>query len=306
MSVRPAASSSSTETLFATLGVIVAAIGFGTVPFFARSLTDEGMAPHAVAFYRFAFTAIALLPTLILPRVLWRTIAWGIGAGIVMGVGWVGYVRAIEVAPVSTAGVLYMTYPVFTLVIARVMFGDIPTRRAIFAALLIIAAAVIATSPAAIEREHIPALIISLAAPFGFGFGINVLVHKLTPLPTLPRIACITLGSVIGLTPLVIVTPVSAILPASESGWLLVAAITAVTAFIPQLLYTVCAPVIGTARTAVAGSVELPTMFLVGWFTLAEPVGPMQWAACGLVIAAIVLTPSRITRNVAVNMATRS
>jgi drug/metabolite transporter (DMT)-like permease len=48
-----------------------------------------------------------------------------------MGVGWVGYVRAVEIAPVSTAGILYMTYPVFTLLIAWLVFGDRPGRRAV-------------------------------------------------------------------------------------------------------------------------------------------------------------------------------
>jgi drug/metabolite transporter (DMT)-like permease len=92
----------------------------------------------------------------------------------------------------------------------------------------------------------------------------------------------------------VALTPAGAVFPASASeGWLLVVGIALGSALIPQLLYTVSAPVIGTARTAVAGSVELPTMFLVGWFAFAEPVGLAQWAACAVVIAAIVLTPGK-------------
>jgi drug/metabolite transporter (DMT)-like permease len=80
-----------------------------------------------------------------------------------------------------------------------------------------------------------------------------------------------------------------------------VAGIALGSALIPQLLYTVAAPVIGTARTAVAGSVELPTMFLVGWFAFAEPVGRgAQWLACGIVIAAIALTPGKAIRSVAI------
>lgn len=287
----------------ATLGVVLASVGFGVVPYFARSLTAEGMAPHAIAFFRYAIAATVLMPFVWRARAQWRALLWGLVAGIGMGVGWVGYVRAVEIAPVSTVGVLYMTYPVFTLVIAWGLFGDRPRGRAVVAAGMIVAAAVLASSPAAVAPEHIPALVMSLAAPLGFGFGINVLVHKLIALKPIVRIACVSLGSVIGLMPLLAATPLAALLPATVSGWALVAGIALGSALIPQLLYTVSAPVIGTARTAIAGSIELPTMFLVGWFAFAEPVGLAQWAACAIVIAAIALTPGRAVRGVAATAA---
>lgn len=290
-------------TGLATLAVVAASVGFGLVPYFARTLTAEGMAPHAIAFYRYAFAAIVLLPFVWRARAQWVPLSWGFAAGIAMGVGWVGYVRAVEVAPVSTAGVLYMTYPVFTLVIAWLMFGDVPRRRAILASLMIVAAAMLATSPDVISAEQVPALVLSLAAPLGFAFGINVLVHKLHVLSPVLRIACASLGSVLGLLPLMATTELAALFPVTASGWWLVAGIAFGSALVPQLLYTVAAPVIGTARTAIAGSFELPTMFLVGWIAFAEPVGAAQWAACAIVISAIALTPGKPVHSVAANLA---
>lgn len=290
--------------LLATLGVVAASIGFGLVPFFARSLTEAGMAPHAVAFFRFAFTALVLMPALRVPRTQRPLILWGLAGGMVMGLGWVGYVRAVEVVPVSTAGVLYMTYPVFTLIIARLGFGDVPSRRAVLAAMMIVIAAIIASAPAAVAPELIPALIVSLAAPIGFGFGINVLVHKLVHLPPLTRLASVSLGTLMGLAPLMALSDPATLLPSDAAGWLMVAGISIGSAMLPQLLYTVCAPMIGTARTAMAGSIELPTMFVVGWLAFGESVGPAQWIACALIVTAIVLTPSKVTRNVATNIAT--
>ncbi|WP_419739418.1 EamA family transporter [Ruegeria sp.] len=55
---------------------------------------------------------------LIVHRKDWQEITWGLSAGALMGLGWIGYVAALEKLPASTVGVLYMTYPVFTLVIA--------------------------------------------------------------------------------------------------------------------------------------------------------------------------------------------
>jgi hypothetical protein len=151
---------------------------------------------------------------------------------------------------------------------------------------MIIAAAVLASSPAAVSAEHLPALVLSLAAPLGFGFGINVLVHKLVVLKPLARISCVSLGSVLGLLPLLAATPVEALRPATPKagGWWW--ALRSGSALVPQLLYTVCAPVIGTARTSIAGSFELPTMFLVGLVRLCRacrprPMGRLRHRHCG-------------------------
>ncbi|WP_422371229.1 DMT family transporter [Hoeflea sp.] len=275
---------SSAGPLLATLGVIAASVGFGLVPYFARGLTSEGMAAHSIAFYRYAFAATVLLPFIWRARAHWRALMWGVCAGASMGLGWVGYVQAVKVVPVSVAGILYMTYPVFTLLIAWIMFGDRPHFRSVVASLMILLAAAIGPSPGAVTASHIPALLLSLAAPLGFGFGITVLVHRLNALGALARLASASLGAVVGLAPLILATPATALFPGTVSGWWLVAGIAFGSALIPQMLFTVCAPVIGTARTAVAGSFELPTMFLVGWFAFAEPVGLNQWIACAIII----------------------
>lgn len=287
-----------TPYAFAVAGVLFASICFGFVPYFSRGLTDQGLAPYAVAFYRYILAAIVLLPALLKHRSKWREILWGMGAGAVMGLGWVGYVTALETVPASTVGVLYMTYPVFTIVIAWALFGDQPTRRSLVAAGLIVFAAVIAGSPASVPPDQIPTLLVSLAAPFGFGFGICVLVHRLSRIAPLARIASISLGSVIGLAPLILSSEVVEILPKGGNDWFLIVGIGLVTALIPQLIYTVCSPVIGATRTAVIGSVELPTMFAVGALAFGEVITGAQAVACVLVLGAIALTQSRSTRTV--------
>ncbi|MGJ8602654.1 MAG: DMT family transporter [Marivita sp.] len=287
-----------TPYAFAVAGVLFASICFGFVPYFSRGLTDQGLAPYAVAFYRYILAAIVLLPALLKHRSNWREIVWGMGAGAVMGLGWVGYVTALETVPASTVGVLYMTYPVFTIVIAWALFGDQPTRRSLVAAGLILFAAAIAGSPASVPPDQIPTLLVSLAAPFGFGFGICVLVHRLSRIAPLARIASISLGSVIGLAPLILTSEVGEILPKGGNDWFLVVGIGLVTALIPQLIYTVCSPIIGATRTAVIGSIELPTMFAVGVLAFGEVITAAQAIACALVLEAIAMTQSRSTRTV--------
>jgi drug/metabolite transporter (DMT)-like permease len=263
----------------AVAGVLFASICFGFVPYFSRGLTDQGLAPYAVAFYRYILAAIILLPAILKYRSNWQEIVWGMVAGAVMGLGWVGYVTALETVPASTVGVLYMTYPVFTIVIAWTLFGDRPTRRSLVAAGLIVVAAIIAGSPASVPPDQIPTLLVSLAAPFGFGFGICVLVHRLSRIAPLARIASVSLGSVIGLAPLILTSEVGEILPKGGSDWFLIVGI-------------------GATGTAVIGSIELPTMFAVGVLAFGEVITGAQAVACALVLGAIAMTQSRSTRTV--------
>ncbi|WP_299943965.1 DMT family transporter [uncultured Ruegeria sp.] len=281
----------------AVVGVLFASICFGLVPYFSRGLTEQGVAPYAVAFYRYIVAAILLLPVLVMHRNAWREISWGLSAGAVMGLGWIGYVTALETLPASTVGVLYMTYPVFTLIIAWVLFADIPTKRALIASGLITLAALIAGSPASVPLRHMPILLLSLAAPIGFGFGICVLVHRLSRIAPLARIASVSLGSVLGLLPLMLSADVARLLPQGQSDWILIVGIGLVTALVPQLIYTICSPLIGASKTAVVGSIELPTMFAVGFLAFGETITTPQAVACALVLGAIAITRSRTTRT---------
>ncbi|MBT8436076.1 MAG: DMT family transporter, partial [Gammaproteobacteria bacterium] len=260
--------------------------------------TDAGMAPYAVAFYRYGLSALVLFPLILrLLREQKKTAVWGILSGVSVGLGWIGFVSALKSVPVSTVGVLYMTYPVFTLLIGWIWFRDVPAKKGITGALMVITAALIASSPAAVEPRHLPAMLISLSAPITFGFAINVLIHKLTSIRPIARVATFTVGASISLLPLIALSAPATVLPQNASDWQLIAGLALGTALLPQLLYTTFAPRIGAARSAVAGSVELPTMFLIGWYTLGEVIGVGQWVACLLITLAILMTPARVTPN---------
>ena len=291
------------SSLLPTILVVLACFCFGTIPYFARTLTDAGMAPHAVAFYRYGISALVLFPLLLrIPRARWKTVCWGIFSGVLVGLGWVGYVNGLKTVPVSTIGVLYMTYPVFTVLIGWAWFRDRPSFNALCGAGIVLLAALLVSSPAAVDPQHLPAMLISLTAPISFGIGINILVHKLNPISPIKRVASFTVGASLSLVPLLIATEPQAVLPQTPAQWQLIAGLALGTALIPQLIYTTYAHRIGAARSAVAGSIELPTMFFIGWFALGETIGLAQWLACLLITLAIVLTPARATRNLSTQL----
>lgn len=285
-------------TLLPTCLVLLACFCFGTIPYFAKTLTDSGMASYAVAFYRYGLSALVLFPLVLRLSSAQRRVAlWGLLSGVSVGLGWVGFVSALKTVPVSTVGVLYMTYPVFTLLIGWLWFGDRPSKRGITGAMMVVVAALLASSPAAVEPRHLPAMLISLTAPISFGLGINILVHKLASINPMTRVATFTTGASLSLLPLLLLSEAEVILPQTTSAWGLIAGLALFTALIPQLIYSRFAPLVGAARSSVAGSVELPTMFLISWIMLGEVIGNAQWLACLLITLAIVLTPARSARS---------
>ena len=283
--------------LLATAMVVAAGVGFGAGPYFARSLTDAGMPAYLVAFYRFALTALVFLPAIGPALRRPRLAAWGLGAGGLMGLGAMGYIHALAHAPVSTVSVLYMTYPAFTVLLSALWLRKRPSPRALLAGGLVVLAAIFAIAPGTAGTEALPALILSLAAPASFAFGIVVLVEKLSALPALSRVGITALGAVLALLPLVGMTDPQVLFPADAATWVLIVGIALVTALVPQVLFVIYAPKIGSERASMAGSVELPTMFLVGALAFSETIGPAQWAAGALILAAIALTPARATRS---------
>jgi len=278
---------------FWILIVMLSAVGFGLVPLFARGLTEAGMAAPAIAFFRYALTGLVTLPFLALSPPKRGLTLMGMAAGLCMGLGWIAYVEAVRVAPVSTVGVIYMTYPLFTLIAAWVMLRQRPRIRSMLAGLLIVAGAGLAMSPQALGVAPVRVLLIAFAAPVSFGVAIAVLtgwLHRLTPLE---RVATVPLGASIGLLPLLLTEQAANILP-QPGDWPLIAGLAVATSLVPSLLYVTAAPRIGAARTAVAGSFELPTMFAIGWLAFGEAVGPMQLLAGAMVVGAIMLVPAHV------------
>ncbi|NBC95635.1 MAG: EamA family transporter [Deinococcus-Thermus bacterium] len=306
MQAGPARTTSPTpvSTPLASALVVLASIGFGTVPFFARGLTDAGLAPHAVALYRYGIAAAIFLPAVWAARAQGRLLLAGAATGLAMGLGWVGYVRALEALPVATAGVIYMTFPAFALAASWALFGERPTMRGLTASGVVLAAAALAAGPVTLAPALMPMLAIALLAPATFGVTIAMLVHRLTPLPALARMGALSLGSTAGLAPLALATPAAEVLPADGAALLHILGIALASALVPQLLYTVFAPAVGAARAATAGAVELPTMVLLGWLALGEPLTLPQIVASAMIVGAIALSPSRKIRGATVTAST--
>lgn len=276
----------------ATAIIALTAFCFGLVPLFARELQALGLNSPAIALVRYLFSAIVMLPFLPRAREKRGEALMLAGAGLFMGLGWVGYLEAVRHAPVAAAGVVYMSYPLFAVLFAWLLAGQKLGVRALGAGALVLLAAALVLDPAGLTDGAVAALLWSLPAPVGFGLIIVVLSALVHRLSVLERMACGMLGALMGLAPLTLSQTSLAEVPLDGEALALIAGLGLVTALIPQLLYTIAAPMVGAARSAAAGSVELPTMFAIGWLAFGESIGPREWIAAALVIAAVLLSPA--------------
>jgi drug/metabolite transporter (DMT)-like permease len=278
----------------ATMAIVGTSFAYASTAVFVRQLTDTGMSVVAVAFFRFALTALALVRFVNFDLGKRTATSWGLVSGVVMGGGWIVYVRTIDTADVAVAGVVQMTYPLFALLVGWLLFNVGPTPRSLASAALVVVAAVVglgAGSGAGLS----PLLFI---APASFGFSVSILTERLGPLDPFERLASVAVGASLAMSPLLLTLSPSAVFPTSFESLAWVLAIGAVSALIPMTIYAAAAPTIGTARTAAAGAFELPTVFLIGSVFFSEAVTLGHFASAAIIVGAIALTRSARSTHV--------
>jgi drug/metabolite transporter (DMT)-like permease len=272
----------------ATGAIAATSIAYAFATFFARRLADAGISSVAVAFYRFALSAVVLARLVNLNDEKRRPTCWALLSGFLMGLGWIAYVHAIEVGDVATAGVAYMTYPFFALVAGRLLFKIQLTARAVVGAALVLLAA--AAGLGATPTGGFTPIV--LIAPATFGFAITVLTERLGALDPFERLGAVALGATLGMSPLLATLAPAEVIPGTPTGWLWIVGIGVGSALIPMTIYAAAAPAIGSARSAVAGAAELPTVFLIGAVFFGESIRLGHGLAAILILAAITLTPT--------------
>lgn len=278
----------------ATAAIVGTSFAYASATIFVRQLTDSGMSVVAVAFFRFTLTALVLARFLNFEPPKRSATWWGLLSGVVMGGGWIVYVRTIDTADVAVAGVVQMTYPLFALAAGWLCFAARPTSRSVVSAALVVVAAAVGLGVGA--GSGLSPLL--FAAPASFGFSVAVLTERLGSLDPFERLASVTVAASISMSPLLLTLRVDQVVPTSigAGGWVL--AIGVISALIPMIAYAAAAPVIGTARTAAAGAFELPTMFLIGSVFFGEAIRSGHLLAAAVIVAAIALTRSAHSAHV--------
>lgn len=276
----------------ATLLLCCSAIMFGLIPLFARHLQAAGVDSAGIALGRFLFSALILLPFLPRNMAKLRQAMPFLIAGLVVGIGWIFWLESLKSVSVSTASVVYMAYPLFTVLLAWVLRGERPTSRSLLSAGLVLAATIFAMLPSLGGDLSLGPVLMGLPAPIAFAVVVVIVSKTETSLNAAERMAAVMVGAVIGLLPVTDTGLVTTVMENSNVLWLMIG-IGTLTSFVPQLIFTCCAPVVGPARTAASGAFELIVMFAVGFFAFAEQLGQAELLAGSLVILSVLIAPSR-------------
>lgn len=108
------------------------ATSYGLVPIFARLYYDSGGTPLAVLAFRYAAGALLLAGALPLVGREFRFRTAGMALGVLLAAVSYGYLAAVRYIPVTVAALVFFTYPMLTVLTAR-LFGleRIGWRRAL-------------------------------------------------------------------------------------------------------------------------------------------------------------------------------
>lgn len=275
--------------IFWVLIVLIAAVAFGTAPIFVRELTAVGVEPAAIAFLRYALTALVLLPFLSLRGGKLIATLMGMLAGMVMGFGWIGFVSAVNGTTIAIAGILYLSFPMFTMIFAWALLGEIPGSRGFLAGAMAFVGVAIAINAGVVTDLTMIGVIFALSAPLAFGFAITIQTGWLGRLNPLEQLACVPFGTCLGLAPIAWFNTDGEIIPPT-ADWLTILAFAVGTSLLPSLVYVIGAGRIGRFRAALAGSVELPAMFIFGVVVFTETIGELEIAAGLLIVCAILVS----------------
>ena len=181
--------------------VLVASACFGLGPALGQFAADNGLSPLTTTAWRFVIPVLVLSP--FLPRALahGRLAFVGLAVGAIAALGMVAYFTALRHLSVATVSVIYFTYPLFTILLDRVLFGERIRRRAVAASLMIVAAAAVVVPAGTLSGGQAEIVLLAFAAPVGFAILIVTLSRTLTPIPVLPRASIGLTGALAGLAP---------------------------------------------------------------------------------------------------------
>ncbi len=275
----------------ATVVVLTAMVGYGFNPLFARWIYAFGLSPEISVVYRYGLPALLMLPFVTSIRNQTRESLMAFCGGLSMGLGALGYFKALSVLPVSVCVLIFFTYPLFTIIFGRIFFGVRIQVPHMISAFLILCGCALTLGPSKdVTGELWTAVAWCFLAPVGVTSIILLFSLKLKTMNPLSSTAFMLLGNtVIGLQALFWLDGFSWVPDNPQAYWPLIGT-GLITALIPHLLFIWASPVAGPAKTAICGSAEFLTSLFSGWFILHEPILWNEISAAILILVALLIS----------------
>jgi drug/metabolite transporter (DMT)-like permease len=256
----------------------------------ARWAYSGGLTAEAALLYRFLVPALVLSPFVFRRGLDRNTAVKAVLLGMFVGLGTMTYFRSIARVPVATAALIYFTHPLFTILLAWLLFKVPLTRKSLLVAGVVVAACGVIVAPDGLSVGQIQALALSFVMPLSFATLMLGFEKWLPALPLWPRTTFILWGQVVIIVPVLLWLPAQTVVPMTDWGWLGVIGLATVSSLLPQVLMAAGIPLTGATRASILGTAELLTSLLAGWILLAEPVQWREMVGAVLICSAIVIS----------------
>jgi drug/metabolite transporter (DMT)-like permease len=272
----------------------VGAVMIGTVPYLAVELFREGVDTRSLLFWRYVFALSLLLPLVLALRQPLRT-AWRAGGrSLFLNSLTLGsfqtfcYFQSVERIPTSVAILFFYTYPLFALVLQRLLHARRASRQTAVACVMIVAGAgamAVGSLPLAFSSPL--GMFLAAIVPLSYGFYILLLARAAGKVPALSGATFIQLGLFTSYSLMALFFGVEA--GSDMGGWLRIVAVATLGSALPMLIMAYALPRLGAAGFGIMSSLELVTVVVLGVLLLGESLSPGQWAGIGLVLAGILI-----------------
>ena len=290
------ASRALTGTAFATLLLIALMMGANHVA--ARIAFNHGVDVATAVVFRSAVTASVIVAILALQGV---RVAFSARhkrmlplIGLLIGVQSLCLYSAVARLPVALALLAFNTYPIWTALWARVVYGQRPERALLVAMPVILAGLALALDVfgaasglgASGQWARIGAgVAFALAAAATFGLALVITQHEAGDVDG--RVRTATTMAIAGLVALTMVTAQGGFhLPDAAAGWAGLLALTFLYGTAFTIMFTVL-PRLGVVGNSAIMNVEPVFALVLGWLILGQSIAPVQVAGALIVVGAV-------------------
>lgn len=276
--------------LFGMALVGFGAIGFGIMPLFIRMAYEEGQSPLSLLVWRFAIAAACCLP--FLPAILKnrRDFVFAFLAGAAYMSSMLFYFIALQYLTVALTVLILFTYPLFTILLGWLAFGEKLTRANLIAAALVFIAAALILSPDAVAGAPLLPVLLCFIPPAAYSLFIHIAARRLSSIIVPVRLGGVFIGGFLAMLGLCLAWEGGVTIPTSFKAWGAAAALAILSTFGALGLLLLGAPIAGPERSAIAGAGELITSLLVGLLAFSEQISWPMAAGAGLILLAIVVS----------------
>ncbi|MEO7337270.1 MAG: DMT family transporter [Caldimonas sp.] len=296
MSSAPPASAL-TGTAFATLLLIALMMGANHVA--ARLAFDHGVDVATAVSFRSAITALVVTLLLVVQRVPLHLTARNRRAlpviGLLVGFQGLTLYSAVARLPVALALLAFNTYPLWTALWARLVYGHRPEPRVVRAMPVMLLGLALALDVfgaasglgAAVQWGHIGAgVTFALAAAAAFGMALVLTQHEASDVDGRLRTAT-TMGLVALIALVGVGTQGGFRLPNAAQGWYGLFALTFLYGTAFTIMFTVL-PRLGVVGNSAIMNIEPVFALALAWAILGQSIAPMQIGGGLLVVATVI------------------